>query len=340
VISKARRFPASPPPVEQVFPGIWSIPVPIPNNPLRYVLTYALELEGGGIMLVDSGWDAPEALEGLEAGLAVAGATLADVRGVAVTHIHPDHYGLAGRVREVSGAWLALHPADAALIATRYGDVDELLGQVAAWLRGAGTPEDEVEPLTRSSMEIREFVKVAPPTLLIGDGDPIAAPGWDIVAIHTPGHSPGHVCFHERRTGVVFTGDHVLPHITPNISVHPQSGSDPLGAYLTSLERMLSLGPLPALPGHEQRFPDLEARVRELLAHHEHQLEQVLELVVAGADTAWEVTMRFPWSRSWDRITGFIRRAAIGETHAHLVVLERRGLIAHEGDQPLRWHPV
>lgn len=340
MISKAKRFPASIPPVEQVLPGLWSIPVPMPISPLRYAFAYALELDGGGIMLVDAGWDAPEALAGLETGLAEAGATLADVRGVAVTHIHPDHYGLAGRVREVSGAWLALHSADAGLIATRYGDVDELLAQVAAWLRGAGAPEEEVEPLTRASMEIREFVAVAPPTLLLGDGDPVHAPGWDIVAIHTPGHSPGHVCFHERRTGVVFTGDHVLPNITPNISLHPQSGSDPLGAYLTSLERLRGLGAVPALPGHERRFDDLEARVRELLDHHEHQLGQVLELVAAGAGTTWDVAERFPWSRSWNRITGFMRRAAIGETHAHLEVLRRRGLVVVEGDQPLRWRPA
>jgi glyoxylase-like metal-dependent hydrolase (beta-lactamase superfamily II) len=340
VISKAKRFPASIPPVEQVLPGLWSIPVPMPISPLRYAFAYALELDGGGIMLVDAGWDAPEALAGLEAGLAEAGATLADVRGVAVTHIHPDHYGLAGRVREVSGAWLALHSADAGLIATRYGDVDELLAQVAAWLRGAGTPDEEVEPLTRASMEIREFVAVAPPTVLLGDGDPVHAPGWDIVVIHTPGHSPGHVCFHERRTGVVFTGDHVLPHITPNISMHPQSGSNPLGAYLTSLERLIELGAAPALPGHERRFDDLEARVRELLDHHERQLGQVLDLVAAGAGTTWDVAERFQWSRSWNRITGFMRRAAIGETHAHLEVLRRRGLVEVEADQPARWRPA
>ena len=43
------------PPVEQVRPGLWSIPVPIPNNPLRYVLVYALELGGGGVAIVDAG---------------------------------------------------------------------------------------------------------------------------------------------------------------------------------------------------------------------------------------------------------------------------------------------
>ena len=103
------------PPVERVRPGLWSIPVPIPDNPLRYVLVYALELDSG-VALVDAGWDTPEAWTALTDGLAIAGGSIGDVRAVVVTHIHPDHYGLAGRVREASGAWIGLHPADAALL--------------------------------------------------------------------------------------------------------------------------------------------------------------------------------------------------------------------------------
>jgi glyoxylase-like metal-dependent hydrolase (beta-lactamase superfamily II) len=83
------------PAVEEVRPGLWSLPVPIPAVPLGYVLCYAFEVTGG-VVLVDPGWNASESLRALEAGLGVLGARLADVRGVLVTHIHPDHYGLAG----------------------------------------------------------------------------------------------------------------------------------------------------------------------------------------------------------------------------------------------------
>ena|GEM_PF-3010110 len=99
------------PEVEQVRPGLWSIPVPIPNNPLRYVLVYAFESDAG-ITIVDAGWNTDEAWDALCGGIAAMGGSIGDVRGVMVTHIHPDHYGLAGRVREASGAWIGLHPAD------------------------------------------------------------------------------------------------------------------------------------------------------------------------------------------------------------------------------------
>src|SRR5687768_5705286 len=99
------------PPVERVRPGLWSIPVPIPDNPLRYVLVFSFDTDDGPV-LVDAGWNTDDAWESLCAGLTQAGTDVADVRGLLVTHIHPDHYGLAGRVREASGAWVALHPAD------------------------------------------------------------------------------------------------------------------------------------------------------------------------------------------------------------------------------------
>ena len=72
------------------------------------------------------------AFDALKAGLDTAGFAMSDVCGVMVTHIHPDHYGLAGRIRAASDAWISLHPADAALIESRYIDPDDLLPKVAA----------------------------------------------------------------------------------------------------------------------------------------------------------------------------------------------------------------
>ena len=80
-------------------------------------------------------------------GMAEAGCDIGDVQGVMVTHIHPDHYGLAGRIREASGAWISLHPADAELIHDRYDEPDDLLDRVAAALRRMGAPAEELEPL-------------------------------------------------------------------------------------------------------------------------------------------------------------------------------------------------
>ena len=136
---------------------------------------------------------------------------------------------------------------------------------------------------------------------------------------------------------MVLTGDHVLPTISPNIARHPQAGPDPLADYLASLERLRRWDGALALPGHQWRFDGLGARIDELLAHHERRLADVEAAVAAGAETIWEVATRTAWSRPWEEVRGFMRRAALGETAAHLVHLEGRGRLERTATSPLRW---
>jgi glyoxylase-like metal-dependent hydrolase (beta-lactamase superfamily II) len=326
------------PPVEQVRPGLWSIPVPIPNNPLRYVLVYALELRGGGVAIVDAGWNTEEAWAALGDGLSAAGGTIADVRAVMVTHIHPDHYGLAGRVREASGAWIGLHPADAVMLEARYGDTDELVANMLRLLVDSGVPEDRLPDLALASMAVKSMVTMAAPDVLFEDGKDIDLPGWPLRTIWTPGHSPGHVCFYSEDHHLLISGDHVLPRITPNISVHAQQHSNPLGDYLESLLKVRNLGTQEVLPGHEYRFSDLEGRLEEIIRHHADRLEEIEQVLAEHpGSTAWEITLRLHWSRPWDQIESFMQRQANGETLAHCVLLELHDRVYRQGKEPARF---
>ena len=327
------------PPVEQVRPGLWSIPVPIPNNPLRYVLVYALELRGGGVALVDAGWNTDEAWTALSDGLSTAGGSISDVRAVMVTHIHPDHYGLAGRVREASGAWIGLHPADAVMLESRYGDTDELVANMFRLPRrrrrargpaarpgpGLDRPEEDGEHGSR-------------PTCCSRTERTSSLPGWSLRTIWTPGHSPGHVCFYSEDRRLLISGDHVLPRITPNISVHAQQPSNPLGDFLESLLKVQNLGAEEVLPGHEYRFSDLQSRLEEIITHHADRLEEIEQVLTEHpGSTAWEITLRLHWSRPWDQIQSFMQRQANGETLAHCVLLELHDRIRREGTEPARF---
>ena len=324
------------PPVERVRPGLWSVPVPIPNNPLRYVLVYAFDTDRGPY-IVDAGWNTDDAFAALGSGLGQAGFDIADIQGVLVTHIHPDHYGLAGRVREASGAWVALHPADAALIHDRYEDTTGLLERVGTILRRFGAPAAELESLQNASMPALPFVSTVQPDVLFEDGDRPDVPGWDLTAIWTPGHSPGHLCFWEAGNRLMLSGDHVLPRITPNIPFHPQADADPLGDFLRSLAKVGAYDAAEVLPAHEQRFVGLDRRVAELIEHHEARFAEVLAAIDAGITTAWDIAAQMHWSRSWDRIEGFMRRAAVGEAVSHLIALEQRGVIREVMGVPSHW---
>ncbi|WP_067823596.1 MBL fold metallo-hydrolase [Actinomadura kijaniata] len=331
------------PPVEQVRPGLWSIPVPLPDNPLRYVLVYGLELPDG-IALVDAGWDTPEAWRALCGGLGTAGYAITDVKAVLVTHLHPDHYGLAGRVRETSGAWVALHPADAGLLRERYRDFDGLIAAIGRQMTLHGVPEAEAGPLAEASRAVLPLVRHTDPELLLEDGEQVPLPGWNLRTVWTPGHSPGHVCFFEPDRRVLLSGDHVLPRITPAITVHPQQRHNPLADFYDSLDKVRGLDAEEVLPAHEYRFAGLADRVADLAAHHTARLDEIaLAVVRAGADgvTAWDLARRLAWSRPWEEIRPFMRRTAMLETLAHLVMLEAQGRVnAVGGGPPLRWRAV
>jgi glyoxylase-like metal-dependent hydrolase (beta-lactamase superfamily II) len=329
------------PEVERVRPGLWSVPVPIPNNPLRYVLVYLLELDRG-VAVIDTGWNTEEAWSELVAGMAVAGYTPSDVQAILITHIHPDHYGLAGRLREASGAWVALHPADAALITGRYGlGMDRLMADMDDLLVVAGVPEEIRGDLTSASLGIRELVAVAEPDVLLEDRVAVPIPGWDLVTLHTPGHSPGHVCFLDRQGRLLFSGDHVLPRISPSVAVHVQQPINPLADFLDALRGVRDLDVDEVLPAHQWRFRGLDARVDELLEHHRSRLDEAAAVVAASPGaTCWDITLHMHWSRDWSQIRGFMRRAAVGETLAHLVLLESTGRARRKAGRPERWYPA
>ncbi len=321
------------PPVEQLASDLWSIPVPIPNNPLRYVSSYAIAPAGGGLVLLDTGWAADSAWEALVAGLASIGAGPADVRGVLVSHMHLDHIGLAGRLREASGAWVALHPADTAIIASAaMRDAELAVPMEVAFLVTLGAPADEAAAAVGSVEAYRGFTRVALPDRELNDGDMADVPGWRLRAVHTPGHTPGHLCFVDEVSQRLFAGDHILPRITPNISVYGVEGVNPLFDFLCSLNKVRDLDVDEILPAHEWRFRGLAERADGIAAHHERRLAELLAAIAAHPDaTSWELAGRLTWSRPWNQYSGRMRITAVTETAAHVLELVRRGLIRSSG---------
>lgn len=329
------------PEVERVRPGLWSIPVPIPINPLRYVLVYALETRDG-VAIVDAGWHTDEAYGALVAGLASAGYEIGDVKAVLVTHMHPDHYGLAGRIREESGAWIGLHREDARHLHDRYDDeaMSKLIDQQREQLVRCGVPDFTAQELAEASKMLREFVTMAAPDRLIEDGERLDLPGWELRAVWTPGHTPGHLCFVAPERRLLFSGDHVLAKITPHVGAHPQSGPNPLADYLDSLRKVGELTVDEVLPAHEFRFLELAARIDYVIAHHEGRLAEVERAVTDSPGlTCWDITTRLTWSRPWETIPPFMQRTANNETLAHLVWLESRGRLTRVPGEPDLWFP-
>jgi len=327
------------PPVEEVRPGLWSIPVPWPRSGLRYTLSYLVSGRGGAA-LIDTGWPTEEAWTALTDAIRQTGHDMADVRHVLVTHAHADHLGMAGRVREASGALVGMHPAESATLLHRVGP-QAWRERLSGWLRARGAPDDEAAEITEQMAGAVGFhARLARPDFDVEHGSLPLGAGTGLRAVWTPGHTPGHLCFYDEQREVLLTGDHVLPRITPHIGLPPGIEGDPLGDYQASLRALAQYSPAEVLPAHEYRFADLGARLDELLRHHRTRLAEIEHAVAASPGlSTWAVSAALTWSRGWEQTVGPSRQSAVSETWAHLLHLQGRERMINRGADRDSWLP-
>jgi glyoxylase-like metal-dependent hydrolase (beta-lactamase superfamily II) len=309
----------------QLGDAIVQLRLPMAGSPLRYVNSYLLE-DDGAYTLVDCGWNCGDVLAALHEGLARCGIALKDVTRVLVTHAHYDHYGLAGTLRRSGLRELLLHRLDwafARLLLTDPAATDRAADE---WIARNGLRIDE--PFDDVHGRLSELTE---PTQLLEDGDRIGR----LRAVWTPGHTPGHLCFLDTRSGKMLTGDHILDPITPHVGVWGERGENPLDAYVASLHKVAALGASGVLPAHGEPFADLQRRVDELLAHEAGRQAQVLAALTRGAGDATTVARAIPWTRRerpFDELAPAHQQFAVAETLAHLEAARARGLVARDAD--------
>lgn len=314
----------------EVAPGVFEFQLPMPFR-LTAVNVYLLR-DGDGYTLIDCGLKTEESWSALQAGLRAVGCRPEQVRRLLVTHIHPDHFGQAGRLK-AAGAHLYLHRLEVALMEPRYADVQQLLGEVRRWLEVNGCPAEETEQLSTVSMAAREYVTVVQPDVLLEGAETLPLEGSVLKVLWTPGHSPGHVCLYDPVRRYLFAGDHLLPRISSNIGLHPQSGANPLDDYASSLALIRALPVDRVFPAHGPGFDQHAARVDELLRHHKERKAAIVAQLRAGARSGWEVAVALFGS---DR-HAFDKRLALQETLAHLQSLAQAGRVVKLVD-PQRVH--
>ncbi len=314
----------------EIVPGIHQVKVPlgIPDNPLGFTNTYLIRANEGW-MLIDTGWNSPGAFEAFERELHQIGVGMEDIRLMIITHVHPDHYGLTGRIKQLSGAQIAVHLEEKAFLDSRYLMADAQLDRVTMWLHHHGVPEGDLEDLQNASTGVLGDLAIPPaPDQLLTGGETISCGKFDLEVISTPGHSSGHICLYERSEKLLFSGDHILPVTTPNIAVHLQSKVNPLGDYLESLKAMRQLDVRLTLPAHEEIFDDLVGRIDELLEHHDDRMAAVLGTIADEAKTAYQIASEVPWSIFWEDMGGLDKRIALCEALAHLEALRFEGRVS------------
>ena len=315
----------------EVAPGVFRVPLPLPNDGLRAVNVYVLQTPDG-LVLVDAGWAIPESRRLLDEALASLDASVHDVRRFLVTHAHRDHYTQAVHVRrDVPGLRIGVGAGERPTIEPlQQPGRAPLQVQVDALRRvGAGPLADEIAALTGAATYDRGDWELPDEWLAAG---PLDLGDRVLHAVQTPGHTAGHLVFHDLAGQLLFAGDHVLPTITPSIGFEPVLSPNPLGAFLTSLALVRARPDALLLPAHGPVAPSVHARVDELLGFHDERLTQTAVAVGQGASTPYEVAGLLGWTRRLrrlDELDPFNAMLATLETHAHLVLLAAQGRVRH-----------
>jgi glyoxylase-like metal-dependent hydrolase (beta-lactamase superfamily II) len=340
---KQEKEPASTE-VVVVAPGILRLQLPIDLPGLGHVNTYALE-DGDGFALVDPGLPGEASWQALLTRLDTAGIPLSRVHTVIVTHSHPDHFGGAGLLVEETGAALVASTHFRTFFDGRLDDDVELESRAAEgsdtdpddldddaepdrdidFRRPApwggtleGPPPDKVALFRQTLQGGMPFFRAPRPTHRLDDADTITLARRDWVALFTPGHTNDHLCLFDPLEGVLLSGDHVLPTITPHISGMVEG--DSLARYVESLDRVSALEDVrTVLPAHGQPFTDLPTRVDAIKEHHDERLEQLRGI---SRELGWanveDLSHRLFAPRSWGSM-------AESETYAHLEHLRMSG---------------
>jgi glyoxylase-like metal-dependent hydrolase (beta-lactamase superfamily II) len=313
------------PGAHEVAPGVHRIPLPLPGDALKAVNTYAIS-DGDGVVMVDGGWAMADSTDLLERSLDSIGHRLADIREFLVTHVHRDHYTQAVAVRRITGAEVSLGEGEKVMLDALHADPGQ---PEVGRLRRAGA--DELAALVAQWDPAHDLTDWEYPDRWLGDGVDLPLRSRTLRVISTPGHTAGHVVFHDPAAGAMFAGDHVLPHITPSIGVELIRADSPLRDYLASLRIVLALPDARLLPAHGPVTESTHARAEQLLTHHDERLTATADAVAAGASTGYEVAGVLGWTRRQrrlDELDLFNKILAINETVAHLDVLVERGWLS------------
>jgi glyoxylase-like metal-dependent hydrolase (beta-lactamase superfamily II) len=302
--------------------GIHLIPAPLPFKSPAWVNTYAVEADGG-FLLLDCGTDWEPGRDAIRDGFAQLGLEESAVHTLVVSHLHLDHVGMSSRLVRELGCRFVMHDRAAKLV-DRYNDTPGYVERLLRIGHIHGVPPPLLATVSGDLAIRPDYMPlIDPPDHTVQDGEriEIGAGRW-LEVIHTPGHDSAHICLRDSQTGILFSGDHILPRISPVIMWDEDLG-DPLGDYLASLQRLVGMEIGLTYPAHGTLIDQGGERARQILLHHDRRLLDMTEMVLDRDSSAWEVMLR----SFRPNLSPLEARLAFLETVSHLEHLRLTGRV-------------
>lgn len=288
------------------------IPTPYKVGPVNTYL-----IKNRPVTLVDAGADTPEAHKKLTGMLPLLGVEVDEIERIVLTHSHHDHSGLAAGIASRSGAEVLAHHLEMARLT---GEDDYIQARIpfvmetgipAEWLRDMLGERDKLPKTDLRGVRVRE----------VQGGETLDFDGGELHLLHLPGHSPGHLCLYNPGQKLFFSGDFMLPHITPNPLMEP----DPrrpgrrlpaLKQYLRGLEQVEQMDIAVVFPGHGGCFTDHLGVINTVRYHHRKQVCKILDRMQGRELNTFQLSREiYPTLKGWDIFLG------LSEIQAHLDLL-------------------
>jgi len=322
--------------ITQVADDIIQVRIPLPFA-LNIVNCYLLR-GSVGWSLIDTGLNTAAARARWQTALKTLNIAPDEIEKIVLTHMHPDHFGMAGWWQRQTTAPMPLFLPERERGQMQVFYQRQNTPHYHQWMLDCGMDKESVANIENALRSTRDSTKPHPLSQSFLRADTTVCLGARrFQTIHAPGHSDGQMIFYDAADRLMLCGDHVLMRITPNIGSWPHTEPDPLGRFLSSLNELAPLDVRLALPGHKWLISDWRGRIEELIAHHEQRLEHTQAAIETGARTVLDVAAQL---FDLERLTPHEWRFALAETLAHLNYLLERGRarrLPAENNGAARW---
>lgn len=312
---------------EQLAEHLWRLEIPLVGNPMKRLNSYLITGERN--LLIDTGFRQEPCRAAMVRQLDGLGIDL-NRTDLFLTHLHGDHTGLSTELHR-PGCRIFISETDGRGLLQH--EDENYWRKISRSYERDGFSCGEMEELWSTNPAKESLPEPFSDYTHLSDGDVLRYGGYRLRCMLTPGHTPGHLCLYDAERALLFSGDHILFRITPNICRWEEM-PDALGSYLESLERVCALPVQTVLTGHRAETGNLSARVEELKRHHQHRVDEALAIVRTFPGlTAYEIAGRMTWSihcRSWTEFPLVQKFFAVGEALSHLDYLEVRGRVRRE----------
>ena len=307
----------------EIADGVVQVHLPLPMKPT--IINVYLVRAGDTWTLIDTGMNTDDSKAAFKSALADIGIAPTAITRLVGTHHHVDHYGTSAPYAELTHADVYLHPLES----ERVMMMTHVQGENVEYLRRAGLPDvPDEQRLPSPSKFFGQWYAPATPNHLLGDEDEVPlGDGRSLVAVWTPGHTPGHCCLLLKPDGIFFVGDHLLPKITPHVGLWPNGPENPLGDFLASHEKVQRFETRLVCPAHGGVYEDHGRRARQLIDFHRVRKLDMLELIRRRPLSAYEVALGAFAIAPDNRMQVMM---ATYETLAHLELLRREGRVLRD----------